>query len=73
MNRISNNKLQSVIKFCFFSKISKYIFSTLSGMIERKNNNFHFEPVQHLKMFNTKSSSVPSIPSVLNVSSVQPV
>ena len=20
------------------------------GMIERKNNNFHFEPVQHLKM-----------------------
>ena len=22
-------------------------------MIEPKNNNFHFEPVQHLKMFNT--------------------
>ena len=23
------------------------------SMLERKNNNFHFEPVQHLKVFNT--------------------
>ena len=26
-------------------------------MIERKNNNFYFEPVQHLKMFNTSKCS----------------
>ena len=29
------------------------IKGAIKCMIERKNNNFYFEPVQHLKMFNT--------------------
>ena len=39
-----------------------------NSMIEPKNDNFPFEPVQHLKT--SKSSSVSS---VLNISSVHPV